>query len=143
MRRNKTVLVWFTPLCCPEIAKNGGIAIISAIAPYASSRDAARQLTEDAGATFVEIWISTSIEECARYVAPPPPSAKLSFPWVSLSSFTHKTPFFTLLRATAVLVIAGAIPKVRCECLSIVFFDFQCFVIAFYVYILVFSLPYF
>ncbi len=48
-----------------EITKNGGIAICAPIAPYATTRRAVREDVEAFGA-FVEIHVSTSIEECER-----------------------------------------------------------------------------
>lgn len=48
-----------------EITKNGGIAICAPIAPYATTRAAVRQEIEAVG-TFVEVHVSTSIEECER-----------------------------------------------------------------------------
>ena len=48
-----------------EITKNGGIAICSPIAPYASTRSAIREDIEQFGA-FIEIHVATSIEECER-----------------------------------------------------------------------------
>lgn len=48
-----------------EITKNGGIAICAPIAPYAATRRAVRESIESYGA-FVEVHVSTSIEECER-----------------------------------------------------------------------------
>jgi sulfate adenylyltransferase len=48
-----------------EITKNGGIAICAPIAPYATTRQAVREDVEQFGA-FVEVHVSTSIEECER-----------------------------------------------------------------------------
>ncbi|PIE08762.1 MAG: adenylyltransferase [Rhodobacterales bacterium] len=48
-----------------EITKNGGIALCAPIAPYASTRRAVREEVEQFGA-FVEVHVSTSIEECER-----------------------------------------------------------------------------
>ena len=48
-----------------EITKNGGIAICAPIAPYAATRRAVREDVERYGA-FVEVHVSTSIEECER-----------------------------------------------------------------------------
>ena len=48
-----------------EITKNGGIAICAPIAPYASSRDHARQLTSRFGG-FVEIYVSTPLAVCEQ-----------------------------------------------------------------------------
>ncbi len=48
-----------------EITKNGGIAICAPIAPYSMTRKAVRDDVEQFGA-FVEVHVSTSIEECER-----------------------------------------------------------------------------
>jgi sulfate adenylyltransferase len=48
-----------------EITKNGGIAICAPIAPYTATRRAVREMIEAFGA-FIEVHVSTSIEECER-----------------------------------------------------------------------------
>ncbi len=48
-----------------EITRHGGIAICAPIAPYATTRDAVRAMIEPAGG-FIEVHISTSLEECER-----------------------------------------------------------------------------
>ncbi|MBC9245433.1 bifunctional sulfate adenylyltransferase/adenylylsulfate kinase [Paracoccus sp. 11-3] len=48
-----------------EITKNGGIAICAPIAPYTATRRAVREMAEQYGA-FVEVHVSTSLEECER-----------------------------------------------------------------------------
>ena len=48
-----------------EITKNGGIAICAPIAPYTATRRAVREDIESFG-TFVEVHVSTSLEECER-----------------------------------------------------------------------------
>lgn len=48
-----------------EITKNGGIAICAPIAPYAATRAEVREMIEAYGA-FIEVHVSTSIEECER-----------------------------------------------------------------------------
>jgi sulfate adenylyltransferase len=48
-----------------EITKNGGIAICALIAPYGATRRAVREEIEAVGA-FVEVHVSTSIQECER-----------------------------------------------------------------------------
>ena len=48
-----------------EITKNGGIAICAPIAPYTATRRAVREMVEQYGA-FMEVHISTSVEECER-----------------------------------------------------------------------------
>jgi sulfate adenylyltransferase len=48
-----------------EITKNGGIAICAPIAPYTATRRAVREDIESFG-TFVEVHVSTRLEECER-----------------------------------------------------------------------------
>lgn len=48
-----------------EVAKHGGVTICALIAPYQSSRDALRELAEQGG-VYVEVYVSTSLEECER-----------------------------------------------------------------------------
>ncbi|MEM8761677.1 MAG: adenylyl-sulfate kinase, partial [Pseudomonadota bacterium] len=48
-----------------EITKNGGIAICAPIAPYEITRGAVREMIEAYGA-FVEVHVSTPLEECER-----------------------------------------------------------------------------
>ena len=48
-----------------EITKNGGIAICAPIAPYTATRRAVREEIENFG-TFIEVHVSTSLEECER-----------------------------------------------------------------------------
>ena len=49
-----------------EIARHGGLALCSPIAPFDSTRKAVRQMVEDAGAEFVLIHVATPLEECER-----------------------------------------------------------------------------
>ena len=46
------------------ISHHGGIAIVSAIAPYAEARAEARRLVQDGGGLFVEVYVSTPLEIC-------------------------------------------------------------------------------
>lgn len=46
------------------IAKSRGIAICAAIAPFEKSRMEARQMVENQGGQFIEIFINTNLEEC-------------------------------------------------------------------------------
>ena len=46
------------------ISHHGGIAIVSAIAPYADARFEARRLVEDGGGLFVEVYVSTPLSVC-------------------------------------------------------------------------------
>ena len=49
-----------------EIARHGGMAICSPIAPYAATRQEVRQMVEDAGGAFVLVHVATPLEECER-----------------------------------------------------------------------------
>lgn len=48
-----------------EVARHGGIAICSAIAPHEEARQRARELVSALG-TFIEIYVSTPVAECER-----------------------------------------------------------------------------
>ena len=48
-----------------EVVKHGGIAICALIAPYHDARRYVRNVIEHYG-TFIEIYVSTSLEECER-----------------------------------------------------------------------------
>ena len=48
-----------------RLARAGAAVVVSAISPYEEARRRARALTE-AHAPFVEVYVATSIEECAR-----------------------------------------------------------------------------
>jgi adenylyl-sulfate kinase len=47
-------------------ADAGLVALVSLVSPYAAARDAARAVHEADGLSFVEVWVSTPAEECAR-----------------------------------------------------------------------------
>jgi adenylylsulfate kinase len=47
-----------------RLARAGAVVVVSAISPYAEARARARALVEEQG-TFVEIYVSTSLETCA------------------------------------------------------------------------------
>jgi adenylyl-sulfate kinase len=47
-------------------ADAGMVALVSLVSPYAAARDAVRALHESDGLPFLEVWVSTSPEECAR-----------------------------------------------------------------------------
>jgi len=47
-------------------ADAGLVALVSLVSPYRAARDAVRALHEEDGLPFVEVWVSTSPEECAR-----------------------------------------------------------------------------
>jgi sulfate adenylyltransferase len=49
-----------------EIARHGGMAICSPIAPFESTRAAVRRMVEDAGGGFVLVHVATPLEECER-----------------------------------------------------------------------------
>ena len=49
-----------------EIARHGGLAICSPIAPFESTRAEVRRMVERAGGGFVLIHVATPLEECAR-----------------------------------------------------------------------------
>ncbi|PWG64138.1 bifunctional sulfate adenylyltransferase/adenylylsulfate kinase [Sediminicurvatus halobius] len=49
-----------------EITKNGGVAICAPIAPYAATRRDVRAMVEETGGGFIEIHVSTPLEECER-----------------------------------------------------------------------------
>jgi adenylyl-sulfate kinase len=48
------------------MADAGTIAVVSLVSPYAEGRDRARALHEEDGLPFVEVWVSTPLEECER-----------------------------------------------------------------------------
>ena len=47
-------------------ADAGLVALVSLVSPYAVARDAARAVHDADGLPFLEVWVSTSPEECAR-----------------------------------------------------------------------------
>lgn len=47
-------------------ADAGLVALVSLVSPYAAARDAVRAVHESDGLHFIEVWVSTSPEECAR-----------------------------------------------------------------------------
>lgn len=49
-----------------EIARHGGVAICSPIAPFDETRKAVRAMTESAGGEFVLIHVATPLAECER-----------------------------------------------------------------------------
>jgi adenylylsulfate kinase len=48
-----------------KLARHGAAVIVSAISPYEEARRKARALVEE-HAAFVEVYVATSLEECAR-----------------------------------------------------------------------------
>jgi len=53
-------------LVAAEIARRGGIAIVSLMAPYRNPRDIIRKITSDIGAIFIEVHVATPIEVCKQ-----------------------------------------------------------------------------
>lgn len=49
-----------------EIARHGGLAICSPIAPFDQTRKVARSMADEVGAAFVLIHVATPLEECER-----------------------------------------------------------------------------
>lgn len=49
-----------------EIARHGGVAICSPIAPFASTRATVRGMVEEAGGEFFLVHVATPLEECER-----------------------------------------------------------------------------
>jgi adenylylsulfate kinase len=49
-----------------RLARHGATVLVSAISPYAEGRAKARAWTEEHGAQFVEVYVATAVEECAR-----------------------------------------------------------------------------
>ncbi len=47
-----------------RLTRAGAVTLVSAISPYADTRAAARTMVEEHG-TFIEIFVDTSVEECA------------------------------------------------------------------------------
>jgi adenylyl-sulfate kinase len=48
------------------MADAGIVVVVSLVSPYRASRDMVRCLHTDAGLPFVEVWVSTPLEECER-----------------------------------------------------------------------------
>ena len=48
------------------LADAGVVAIVSLVSPYAADRALAREIHQRDGLPFLEVWVSTSVEECAR-----------------------------------------------------------------------------
>jgi sulfate adenylyltransferase len=49
-----------------EIARHGGVAVVSPIAPYDETRQQVRAMVEDAGGAFFLVHVATPLEECER-----------------------------------------------------------------------------
>lgn len=48
-----------------RLSRAGAVVLVSAISPYRETRAEARQMVEEFG-TFVEVFVDTSVEECAN-----------------------------------------------------------------------------
>jgi bifunctional enzyme CysN/CysC len=48
------------------LADAGSVAIVSLVSPFAADRAQARALVEAEGLPFLEVWVSTPVEECER-----------------------------------------------------------------------------
>jgi len=48
-----------------RLTRHGGAVLVSAISPYEETRQKARDMVEEHG-PFVEVFVATSVEECAR-----------------------------------------------------------------------------
>ena len=48
-----------------RLTRHGAAVLVSAISPYEETRRKARELVEEHG-SFVEVFVATSVEECAR-----------------------------------------------------------------------------
>lgn len=49
-----------------EIARHGGVAVCSPIAPFAETREQVREMVEAAGGAFFLVHVATPLEECER-----------------------------------------------------------------------------
>ena len=49
-----------------EIARHGGVAVCSPIAPFAETRDQVQEMVESAGGAFFLVHVATPLEECER-----------------------------------------------------------------------------
>jgi sulfate adenylyltransferase len=49
-----------------EIARHGGVAVVSPIAPFDETRQQVRAMVDDAGGAFFLIHVATPLEECER-----------------------------------------------------------------------------
>jgi sulfate adenylyltransferase len=49
-----------------EIARHGGVAVCSPIAPFAETREHVREMVEAAGGAFFLVHVATPLEECER-----------------------------------------------------------------------------
>ena len=49
-----------------EIARHGGVAVVSPIAPFDETRQQVRAMVDEAGGAFFLIHVATPLEECER-----------------------------------------------------------------------------
>ncbi len=49
-----------------EVARHGGVAVCSPIAPFAETREQVQEMVEDAGGAFFLVHVATPLEECER-----------------------------------------------------------------------------
>ncbi|GAA5107957.1 hypothetical protein GCM10023339_06460 [Alloalcanivorax gelatiniphagus] len=49
-----------------EVARHGGVAVCSPIAPFAETREQVREMVESAGGAFFLVHVATPLEECER-----------------------------------------------------------------------------
>jgi adenylyl-sulfate kinase len=48
------------------LADSGAVALVSLVSPYAADREAARRVHDESGLRFIEVFVDTPVEECAR-----------------------------------------------------------------------------
>jgi bifunctional enzyme CysN/CysC len=48
------------------LAEAGTVAIVTVVSPYAASREVAREIHENDGVTFIEVFVDTPLDECER-----------------------------------------------------------------------------
>jgi bifunctional enzyme CysN/CysC len=48
------------------LAEAGTVAIVTVVSPYAASRHVAREIHENDGVTFIEVFVDTPLDECER-----------------------------------------------------------------------------
>lgn len=63
-KEHRDLNVQRTGFVAAEVARHGGVAICSLIAPYEAARQTARQIVEEAGGTFIEVHVKTPLEVC-------------------------------------------------------------------------------
>ena len=61
-REDRDINILRIGFVCRMLARNGVIAIASAISPYRETRDQVRSMSDD----FVEVFVDTPLEECRR-----------------------------------------------------------------------------